>query len=47
MWTDCVQAMLILMAPITVVAKVLFDSYNKNVVLRPISDFDVKESFLR
>lgn len=45
-WTDCVQSVLILMAPITVVVKVAFDAHRKDVKLRPLSDFNVKEYFM-
>ncbi|CAN8019403.1 unnamed protein product [Ixodes persulcatus] len=46
-WTDCVQAVLILMAPVTVIAKVILDSSHKDVQLRPLSDFDIKEFAFR
>ncbi|CAN8001805.1 unnamed protein product [Ixodes hexagonus] len=46
-WTDCVQAVLILMAPVTVIAKVVMDSLNKDVRLRPLSDFNYKEFAFR
>lgn len=41
-WTDCVQSLLILMAPVTVVTKVIYDSHHQQVVLRPPSDFNMK-----
>lgn len=46
-WTDCVQAFLILMAPVTVIAKVFYDSRNTDVVLRPLSDFNLREYAFR
>ncbi|KAG0417809.1 hypothetical protein HPB47_005338 [Ixodes persulcatus] len=30
-WMDCVQAVLILMAPITIVGKVIYDSYHRGI----------------
>lgn len=45
-WTDCIQAVLILMAPITVVVKVVYDAHHKNIKLRPMSDFNVKAYFM-
>ncbi|KAL1436406.1 hypothetical protein MTO96_049640 [Rhipicephalus appendiculatus] len=42
-WTDCVQSLLILMAPITVVTKVIYDSHYQGERLRPASDFNIKE----
>lgn len=42
-WTDCVQSLLILMAPITVVTKVIYDSHYQGDRLRPASDFNIKE----
>ncbi|XP_077540635.1 sodium-coupled monocarboxylate transporter 2-like isoform X3 [Haemaphysalis longicornis] len=42
-WTDCVQSLLILMAPVTVVTKVVYDSYQTDVHLRPSSDFNIRE----
>lgn len=42
-WTDCVQSLLILMAPITVVTKVIYDSHYQGDRLRPANDFNIKE----
>ncbi|KAM7304201.1 sodium-coupled monocarboxylate transporter 1 [Ixodes scapularis] len=41
-WTDCAQAVLVLLAPITIITKVLYDSYYKDVRLRPLSDMNWK-----
>ncbi|XP_077489664.1 sodium-coupled monocarboxylate transporter 2-like [Amblyomma americanum] len=46
-WTDCVQAILILMAPVTVIGKVIYDSRNTEVLLRPMSDINIKEYAFR
>ncbi|KAG0417811.1 hypothetical protein HPB47_005340, partial [Ixodes persulcatus] len=42
-WTDCVQALVVLMAPITVVGKVIYDSYNTEVRLRPFKEMNIKD----
>uniref|UniRef100_A0A4D5RR22 Putative iodide/myo-inositol/multivitamin symporter n=1 Tax=Ixodes scapularis TaxID=6945 RepID=A0A4D5RR22_IXOSC len=37
-WTDCMQGILILMAPVTVITKVIYDSANNKKVLPPVTD---------
>ncbi|CAN7992884.1 unnamed protein product [Ixodes hexagonus] len=39
-WTDCMQAVLVLLAPATIITKVIYDSYYKDVRLRPLSDMN-------
>ncbi|XP_037515264.1 sodium-coupled monocarboxylate transporter 2 [Rhipicephalus sanguineus] len=46
-WTDCVQAFLILMAPVTVIGKIIYDSRRTDVLLRPLSDINMKEYAFR
>ncbi|CAN7997290.1 unnamed protein product, partial [Ixodes hexagonus] len=42
-WTDCVQCIIMLMAPLTVIVKVAYDSNVNDAKLRPMSDFRVQD----
>ncbi|KAM7304278.1 putative glutathione S-transferase [Ixodes scapularis] len=39
---DCLQAALTLLAPATIISKIVYDSYHGSVPLRPLTDFDVR-----
>ncbi|KAG0419302.1 hypothetical protein HPB47_004229, partial [Ixodes persulcatus] len=41
-WMDCLQAALTLLAPATIIFKIIYDSYHLSVPLRPLTDFDVR-----
>ncbi|CAN7937029.1 unnamed protein product, partial [Ixodes hexagonus] len=45
-WMDCLQAALTLLAPATIIFKVIYDAFHLTVPLRPLSDLDVKPYFL-
>ncbi|XP_077491824.1 sodium-coupled monocarboxylate transporter 2-like [Amblyomma americanum] len=42
-WTDCMQFLVILIAPTTFVAKVLVDSFSSNSTVQPLGDLNIKE----
>ncbi|XP_077508504.1 sodium-coupled monocarboxylate transporter 1-like [Amblyomma americanum] len=46
-WADCIQAAVMLASPITIIAKVLYDSSRVTPPLRPMSDFNATQYFLR
>ncbi|XP_077539881.1 sodium-coupled monocarboxylate transporter 2-like isoform X2 [Haemaphysalis longicornis] len=41
-WTDCMQLVFILLAPATVITKVIVDSNSANSTVQPVSDFDAR-----
>ncbi|XP_042148748.1 sodium/iodide cotransporter-like [Ixodes scapularis] len=45
-WTDCFQAILIILSPVTVISKVVYDSTYKNMTLRPLWDIKANRYFL-
>ncbi|KAM7305005.1 putative sodium-dependent multivitamin transporter [Ixodes scapularis] len=45
-WTDCLQAVLMLASPLTVIGKVIYDANHKSLNLRPMSDFDIRPYML-
>ncbi|CAN8019439.1 unnamed protein product, partial [Ixodes persulcatus] len=45
-WTDCLQAVVLMLAPATIVIKVIYDAHFYAVQLRPLGDFDVKPYIL-
>ncbi|CAN7992860.1 unnamed protein product [Ixodes hexagonus] len=45
-WTDCVQAVIILIAPITIIVKIIYDSASGNFRLRPLGDINPRVYFL-
>lgn len=42
MWTDCLQAVVLMLAPATIVIKVIYDASFDAIQLRPVGDFDVR-----
>ncbi|CAN7992861.1 unnamed protein product [Ixodes hexagonus] len=45
-WTDCVQAVITLIAPITIIVKIIYDSATGNFRLRPLGDINPRVYFL-
>ncbi|CAN8001807.1 unnamed protein product, partial [Ixodes hexagonus] len=45
-WTDCMQTFIILTAPTTIIAKVVYDSYSSTVEMRELLDIDWKSYIL-
>uniref|UniRef100_A0A1S4LJB2 Uncharacterized protein n=2 Tax=Ixodes scapularis TaxID=6945 RepID=A0A1S4LJB2_IXOSC len=41
-WTDCLQAVVLMLAPATIVIKVIYDASFDAIQLRPVGDFDVR-----
>ncbi|KAM7304162.1 sodium-coupled monocarboxylate transporter 2 [Ixodes scapularis] len=41
-WTDCVQAMIMIVAPITIIVKITYDSNSGHFKLRPLSDINLR-----
>ncbi|CAN8019384.1 unnamed protein product [Ixodes persulcatus] len=41
-WTDCVQAVITIIAPITIIVKIIYDSTSGRFKLRPLSDINLK-----
>ncbi|XP_075560318.1 putative sodium-dependent multivitamin transporter isoform X2 [Dermacentor variabilis] len=46
-WADCVQGIVLFAAPFVIIAKIAYDSANLDKPLRPLSDFDSKNSLFR
>ncbi|XP_077560602.1 sodium-coupled monocarboxylate transporter 2-like isoform X3 [Haemaphysalis longicornis] len=46
-WADCVQALVMLASPLTIIGKVAYDSQGAIPPLRPLSDFNVTDNILR
>ncbi|KAL3197833.1 hypothetical protein MRX96_053862, partial [Rhipicephalus microplus] len=46
-WADCVQALVMFLAPLTIIVKVLYDSSHVEPALRPMSDLNVTEYMFR
>ncbi|XP_077490846.1 putative sodium-dependent multivitamin transporter isoform X1 [Amblyomma americanum] len=46
-WADCVQALVMLVAPVTIIAKVINDSSSATPPLRPMTDLNVSEYMFR
>ncbi|KAL1445453.1 hypothetical protein MTO96_045024, partial [Rhipicephalus appendiculatus] len=46
-WADCVQALVMFLSPITIIAKVVYDSSHVTPPLRPITDFNITEYMFR
>ncbi|KAL3223400.1 hypothetical protein MRX96_027573 [Rhipicephalus microplus] len=46
-WADCVQALVMFAAPLTIIGKVLYDSGSASPPLRSMSDFNYKEYVFR
>ncbi|KAL1476563.1 hypothetical protein MTO96_018402 [Rhipicephalus appendiculatus] len=46
-WADCVQALVMFLAPITIIAKVVYDSNRVTPTLRSITDMNVTEYMFR
>ncbi|XP_070379719.1 putative sodium-dependent multivitamin transporter [Dermacentor albipictus] len=46
-WADCVQALVMFIAPLTIIAKVLYDSGRVDPPLRPMRDLNVTEYMFR
>ncbi|KAH7973902.1 hypothetical protein HPB49_006798 [Dermacentor silvarum] len=44
---DCVQGIVLFAAPLVIIGKILHDSAHLDVPLRPLSDLDTKQGFLR
>ncbi|XP_077508496.1 sodium-coupled monocarboxylate transporter 2-like [Amblyomma americanum] len=45
-WADCIQAVVMLASPISIIAKVVYDSSRVTPPLRPMADFNVTKYFL-
>ncbi|KAM7304164.1 sodium-coupled monocarboxylate transporter 2 [Ixodes scapularis] len=41
-WTDCVQGVITIVAPITIIVKILYDSNSGHFKLRPLSDINLR-----
>ncbi|XP_042148747.1 sodium-coupled monocarboxylate transporter 2 [Ixodes scapularis] len=41
-WTDCLQAVITIIAPITIIVKIIYDSTSGQFKLRPLSDINLK-----
>lgn len=46
-WADCIQALVMFASPLTIIAKILYDSSHLSPPLRPMRDFDYKEYMFR
>ncbi|CAN8019402.1 unnamed protein product [Ixodes persulcatus] len=46
-WTDCMQTLIILTAPTTIIAKVVYDSYYTNIQVKGFWDIDWKSYILK
>ncbi|XP_049273429.1 sodium/iodide cotransporter-like [Rhipicephalus sanguineus] len=46
-WADCVQALVMFLSPLTIIAKVLYDSGHVTPPLRPITDMNITEYMFR
>ncbi|XP_070378946.1 sodium-coupled monocarboxylate transporter 1-like isoform X4 [Dermacentor albipictus] len=42
-WTDCAQFLIIVCAPVTVIAKVIIDSMSPGATIRPLNDLDIRK----
>lgn len=45
-WTDCLQALITLLAPLVVIGKVVYDSITGTIPLRPLNDIDISKYIL-
>ncbi|CAN7990172.1 unnamed protein product, partial [Ixodes pacificus] len=45
-WTDCVQGVITIVAPITIIVKILYDSNSGHFKLRPLSDINLRAYLL-
>ncbi|KAL3214584.1 hypothetical protein MRX96_034855 [Rhipicephalus microplus] len=46
-WADCVQALVMFLSPVIIIAKVVYDSLHVTPMLRPITDMNVTEYMFR
>ncbi|XP_042147386.1 sodium/iodide cotransporter [Ixodes scapularis] len=46
-WTDCVQALAMLLCPLTVISKVIYDAHQPRFRLRPFNELNLKDYILR
>ncbi|CAN7979592.1 unnamed protein product, partial [Ixodes pacificus] len=46
-WTDCVQAFAMLLCPLTVISKVIYDAHQPGVRLRPFNELNARDYILR
>ncbi|KAH7976581.1 hypothetical protein HPB52_016804 [Rhipicephalus sanguineus] len=46
-WADCVQGIVLFAAPFVIIGKIIYDSAHLDVPLRPLSDIDPSQWFMR
>ncbi|XP_075526585.1 putative sodium-dependent multivitamin transporter [Dermacentor variabilis] len=46
-WADCVQGIVLFAAPFVIIGKILYDSAHLDIPLKPLSNLDTEQGFLR